>query len=762
MDMSITDGLALMPPPFANGLAVWSNGDGTPGSGTYVGQPNAAYVPADADFAGCLELQKTQSLQKLRYMVQTPIRPGLYLRISARVKAMSGNLPTVHIAGWAGVGTTNVDTVQQTGPDVTLSAYGTVVTVSAIVGVGNRRGVDMVWGMTPTYGYFGLDLTGPNGGVVRIDDLVIEDVTDTFARKLMDWVDVRDYGAMGDGITDDTAAFLAADAAAAGGAVLVSTGTYALASNVTINSPVRFEGTVTMPDTARLSLVRSYDIATYEAAFGDELLGFKKMLQALFYFTDHSVLDLGGRQISLDAPLDVAAISGQTGAFQTRRVLTNGQLNLVAGAAWNTSTVTSVATYATSQPTTLTGVTNIAQIEAGSLITGTGVGREVYVTAVNVGAATLTLSQPLYGAAGTQSYTFTRFRYALDFSGMAQLNKFEVTDIEFACNAVGSAIMLAPSGSIFRVADCVFTAPKDRGITSTGTGCQGLLLDRNQFLSSEQSSRAQDRTSIALNVNSNDTKLRENRVVRFRHFAVMNGAGHMVIGNHFYQGDGEALGVRVAGLVLSMTNVKTVLTGNYIDNCFIEWSNEHDVSPDFTSGYSFGGLSLVDNIFTASNVAASFCWFVVAPKGAGHYLQGLNITGNTFRPVSGTVTRMEMVDSTVAGLDFSRSRNIRIDGNTFNGVGQVTANPVVLEFVENTPAKTWLLDPSAYLPFGGWARNVQAVVAEGPITDAAGVAHGDMPYTQAQQGAGKQQVSLNWPAAVQGKVLVTVRVDNPN
>ena len=762
MDISITDGLALMPPPFANGLAVWSNGDGTPGSGTYVGQPNAAYVPADADFAGCLELQKTQSVQKLRYMVQTPMRPGLYLRITARVKAMSGNLPTVHIAGWAGAGTTNVATVPQTGPNVTLTTYGTVVTVSAIVGVGNRRGVDMVWGMVPTYGYFGLDLTGPNGGVVRIDDLVIEDVTDTFARKLMDWVDVRDYGAIGDGVTDDTAAFLAADAAAAGGAVLVSTGTYFLASNVTINAPVRFEGSVTMPAGARLSLVRSYDIATYEAAFGDELQGFKKMLQALFYFTDHSVLDLGGRQISIDAPLDVAAISGQTSGFQTRRVLTNGQLNLVAGTAWNTTSTTSPATYAVAQPTTLTGVTNIAQIPVGSLITGTGVGREVYVTAINVGARTLTLSQPLYNAVGTHTFTFTRFRYALDFSGMAQLDKFEVTDIEFACNGVASAIMLAPSGSIFRVADCVFTAPKDRGITSIGTGCQGLLLDRNQFLSAEQSLRAQDRTSIALNVNSNDTKLRENRVVRFRHFAVMDGAGHMVIGNHFYQGDGETLGVRVAGIVFTMVNVKSVLTGNYIDNCFIEWSNEHDAVPNFTSGFSFGGLSLVDNIFTASNVAASFVWFVVAPKGVGHYLQGLNITGNTFRPVSGTVTRMEMVDSTVAGLDFSRSRNIRIDGNTFNGVGQVTANPVVLEFVENTASKTWVLDPSAYLPFGGWARNVQAVVAEGPIVDAGGVAHGDMPYTLSQQGTGKQQVSLNWPVAVQGKVLVTVRVDNPN
>ena len=35
MNKAITDGLVLMPPPFADGLAVWSAGDGTPGSETY-------------------------------------------------------------------------------------------------------------------------------------------------------------------------------------------------------------------------------------------------------------------------------------------------------------------------------------------------------------------------------------------------------------------------------------------------------------------------------------------------------------------------------------------------------------------------------------------------------------------------------------------------------------------------------------------------------------------------------------------------------
>ncbi len=58
MNKAITDGIVFMPPAFANGLSVWSRGDGTPGSPTYDGAPNGAFVPADPDFGGCLEILK--------------------------------------------------------------------------------------------------------------------------------------------------------------------------------------------------------------------------------------------------------------------------------------------------------------------------------------------------------------------------------------------------------------------------------------------------------------------------------------------------------------------------------------------------------------------------------------------------------------------------------------------------------------------------------------------------------------------------------
>jgi len=410
MNKAITDGVVLMPPPFEAGLDVWSSQDGTPGSDTYLAAANAGFVPADQDFAGCLEMQKTQTVQRLRYMGETPLLPGCYLRITARVKAISGALPTVRIAGWAGgAGGVNVAGVPQTGPAVALQSYGRVTEVSAIVGAGARSGVDMVWGGLPLYGHFGLDLTGPNGGIVRIDDLVIEDITSVFHRDMMNWVDVRDYGAVGDGSTDDHAAFVAADQAAAGRRILVSAGTYLIGQSLTINSRIQFEGTLSMPADAILSLTRDFDLPAYIDAFGEEVLAFRKAFQALLNNVDHESLDLGGRRIQLRGPIDMAAAVPNRTQFAQRRHIRNGQFFVEENAAWATEVFTSQATYALGDPLRLTGVANVANIPVGSLIEGNGVGREVYVRAKNVGTGEITLSMPLFDAAGTQTYTFRRF-----------------------------------------------------------------------------------------------------------------------------------------------------------------------------------------------------------------------------------------------------------------------------------------------------------------------------------------------------------------
>ena len=761
MNKAITDGLVLMPTPFAAGLTVWSSGDGTPGSDTYAGSGNGAFVPADQDFAGCLEILKTASLTKLRYMAETTLLPGCYLRVTARIKAVSGALPAVRIAGWpGGSGGALVAGLPQFGPATQLTSYGEVKEITAIIGTGLRTGVNMVW-KNAIFGHFGLDLTGPNGGIVRIDDISITDVTDVFIRNMLAMVDVRDYGAVGNGVTDDTAAFNAADAAAAGREVLVSAGSYYLASDIAFQNRVRFEGTVTMPVASHFILQKNFDYPTYVQAFGNEETAFKKAYQALINFSDHEGLDLGGRRIALSGPVNMQACEPSKTTFATRRVIRNGQFEPIAGTNWNDTVVTSQATYSAGAALTLSNVVNIANIPVGSLVTGNGVGREVYVLAVNVGAQSLTLSAELYDAVGTQPFTFRRFKYLLDFSGYADLSSFVLDDIEFQCNGIASAIMLARQGLIFQVRDCFFTKPKDRGITSIGAGCQGMLIDRCQFLSNEQSEDVANRTTIALNTNANDVKIRENRIVMFKHFCVLGGTGSTIVGNHWFHGDLTTLGVRKGGIIITTPSCMTTITGNYIDNNFIEWTNEHDATPNFVDQYSFSGLTITGNIWVVINVAPQFNWLVIKPYGTGHYIHGLAVANNVFRALNGSIDRIERVDTTFANLDFNRMRNITFTGNVFQGVNEEIRNPLNMVHTQSTLDRIWVADTGTYMPFGGRARFIDSVVPVGRLVNASNGSVYEAPYVEPEFGSTKKQFRVIFGTPCTGTVRCQVRMDNP-
>ncbi|PVA06200.1 glycosyl hydrolase family 28-related protein [Thalassorhabdomicrobium marinisediminis] len=760
MNKVITDGLVLMPPPFADGLDVWSSGDGTPGSDTYAQSGNGVFVPADQDFSGSLEIVKTSAVTKLRYMGQTPIEPGLYLRVTARVKCISGALPNVRIAGWAAQPDgTHLDGVVETRPETPLTAYGEVVEVSAIIGTGARMGVDMTW-PTADYGHIGLDLTGPNGGIVRIDDLVIEDVSSVFLRDQMGIVDVRDYGAMGDGVTDDSAAFEAADQDSQGREVLVSEGTYYLGNNVTFNNHVRFQGTVIQPPEYRLVFQKNFDYPTYVDAFANEESAFKKAFQALLNFSDHEGLDLGGRRISLSEPVDMQEAVHNKTSFETRRVIRNGQFQPIDGPAWDDDVVVSQATYSASKSIKLTNVTNISAIAPGSRVTGNGVGREIYVTSVDVAKSEVTLNAQLYDAIGTQQFTFTRHKYLLDFSGFSKLSDMILDAVEFSCEGKCNGVLLAPNGLVFQVRDSQIKKPKAKGITSHGTGCQGLILDRNTFVSNEQAIESRNRQSIGFNVNANDPKIRNNRGVRFRHFMVLQGNGNIIANNHWFQGDNQDDGPRLAGVVLTSPNCLTTFTGNYIDNNFIEWTNEHDATPDAT-GYSFGGLTIVGNIFLVSEVTTAFSWIVVKPHGADHAINGLSVQGNVFRTNSATVGRVEKIDTTFANLRFDRMRNIVFQGNAFNGIAQPTRNPHIDTHQENSVDQTWTVDTEGYLPFGGWARTVDALVPVGPIRNGSNQKVWAQPYVEPVNGSNSDAFDVIWPEPVRGEIRYSARMDNP-
>ena len=761
MNKAITDGIVLMPLPFAAGLGVWSSGDGTPGSDTYATSGDGVFVPADQDFGGCLEINKSSATTQLRYMGETPILPGCYLRITARVKAIAGDLPTVRVAAWAGLnGGSEATGEPTTGPATTLTSYGEIVEISAIVGTGDRTGVDLVWN-DAAYGHFGIDLTGPNGGVVRVDDLIIEDSTSAFHRKLMATVDVRDYGALGDGTTDDADAFIAADAAAGGREVLVSEGVYRLGKSVTMQSRVRFEGTVAQDAEDRFILQKNFDYPTYVDAFGDEEAAFKKAYQALLNFSDHESLDLGGRRISLSEPLDMQACDPTRTVFATRRVVRNGQFQPIAGPAWDTDVVTSQATYSVGTPTRLSNVVDVANVAVGALVEATGVGREVYVTSKNVGQQTVELSQPLYDAAGTQTFTFTRFKYMLDFSGYDDLAQFVLDDIDFQCSGDASAILMAPQGLTFHVRDCFITKPKDRGISSIGRGCQGMMIDRCNFVSNEQSVEVQNRTTIAFNCNANDVKVRDNRVSLFKHFCIIAGTGNLISGNHWFHGDSEPDGVRKGGIIFTTPNCRSVVTGNYCDNNFIEWTNEHSEEPARGTQFSFGGLTITGNTFLSSDTAPWFNFIVVKPYGPDHFIHGFSVVSNVFRSINGNIDRIEGIDTSFADLDFTRMRAITFSGNTFHNVSEIVQNPASLDHTQSSASTTWVAETAPHLPFGGRARNVDAVMPNGPIQTGSGNDVFQMPWADVSYGSNNTQVRFVWDTAVQGTIRYTARMDNP-
>ncbi|MGB3280757.1 MAG: right-handed parallel beta-helix repeat-containing protein, partial [Pseudorhodobacter sp.] len=170
-------------------------------------------------------------------------------------------------------------------------------------------------------------------------------------------------------------------------------------------------------------------------------------------------------------------------------------------------------------------------------------------------------------------------------------------------------------------------------------------------------------------------------------------------------------------------------------------------------------LTLTGNIFTCNDTAASHSFFVVTPYGPGHFINGLSINGNVFRTVNANIDRVDRVDTTHATLDFTRFRNVIMESNSFNGIGQITQSPVTIEHVQNTEADTWVVDTGDYLPFGSRARNLSALTVEGGVRTVTNVVDYSLPYADTERGTGGRMVHLRWPRPLRGRVHATIRCD---
>lgn len=178
LSTATAEDMELSPPPFAEGLDDWSRGDGTPESPTYEDVPGVRLARCDPDFGTCLELRKAVPLQRLRYMGEVPIRRGACVEVTARLKALRGPLVRAQIAAWPGaLHGRGIPDLPTTGPLGEIAELDEVLTLTAVIGPEVMPGIDLVWDARAVYAHVGLDLLGPTGGVVRIADLRLRDVT---------------------------------------------------------------------------------------------------------------------------------------------------------------------------------------------------------------------------------------------------------------------------------------------------------------------------------------------------------------------------------------------------------------------------------------------------------------------------------------------------------------------------------------------------------------------------------------------------------
>lgn len=98
------------------------------------------------------------------------------------------------------------------------------------------------------------------------------------------------------------------------------------------------------------------------------------------------------RKIAISAPIDMQDAVNNKTSFETRRVIRNGQIEALTSSAWDTDVVTSQARYDAGNPRKLTNVANVANIQVGSLVEGSGVGRQIYVPSKNNAMQEITLN----------------------------------------------------------------------------------------------------------------------------------------------------------------------------------------------------------------------------------------------------------------------------------------------------------------------------------------------------------------------------------
>jgi len=524
------------------------------------------------------------------------------------------------------------------------------------------------------------------------------------------------YGAIGDGVADDRAALAAADAAAiALGAPLVITKVHRIASDLTFTagSNVIFEGGSIKPDSgvalgfsataavAKVSGKPAFDLTvagslrtTSTDLRGPALkisdyipsnmstaadAGFKAALKDLFNLTYYS-LDLEGRKIVLDAPLDMATITGLTSKADWRRI-TNGKIT-PSSSFPAVSTVTKTTDCdMTAGSEVITNITSTADLLAWMEVSGTGIPRSTFVKSVD-SSTQVTLTRKAMTTGANRTLVFKRHRFIFDFTGFTVLNRFTFDSLNFDLDELASGYLGSQADDIIEFRGCRIVRPETYGICQPDAG-GGLVVDGCDFLTADSAVAPGSRTRIGIACNG-DCRIINNRLAYFKHALIVRAGSAQVIGNHPFSGMSTA-SVHTAGMIFQQASRHTI-TGNYIDNGWLEFTNETFA---YNPAADIGGATVVGNFFTVLASAATELFIVVAPYVANSSFRDLNISGNFFQPLltGGAValTKVTGYDATNGSVDNNTIESIFMQGNLFNNVTTRQENPATAKFQSLTP-----------------------------------------------------------------------------
>ena len=116
-------------------------------------------------------------------MGEVPLLAGAYVEVAVRLKAVRGPLPRARIAAWPGGAQGGACRTCRRRAGVALAGHEAVTELAAVIGREARDGVDLVWDGRALYAHVGIDVLGPVGAVVRIENLAVRDVTRRFTPR---------------------------------------------------------------------------------------------------------------------------------------------------------------------------------------------------------------------------------------------------------------------------------------------------------------------------------------------------------------------------------------------------------------------------------------------------------------------------------------------------------------------------------------------------------------------------------------------------